>query len=358
MKKVFGILLALAMGFALCACAPADGSGELVSVEVENLRVRYLEGERVERDALDVYALYADGTRTKVTDFALLPSRALTEEDREVRIGYRDKVAVKKIAVGREPDLSTSAKRTAFDSARKGEFSREAAKFGSAELSYRLRRPDTVNGPSPLVVFLHGSGERGSDNDAQLKNCILRAFDSFLSEMYDCFVLAPQCPAAPAQWVDTPWAAGNYSTSEVAESEPLRAVWSLIEQFLENPEVDTSRVYVIGLSMGGFGAWDLLARHGEAFAAGMPICGGGDPAAAAELAEIPIYTFHGSADKTVPVGGTREMVEAVRAAGGNILYKEFAGMGHGIWDDAISFGGEGGLPAALGWLFSQRRTAE
>ncbi len=178
-------------------------------------------------------------------------------------------------------------------------------------------------------------------------------------------MLAPQCPSAgntgssesdPNKWVETPWTAGNYRQAEVPESKPLHAAAQLVAQYAAYDYIDADRVYVVGLSMGGFGTWDILARYPDLFAAGVPICGGGPSDRIDVLKDIPVYAFHGDRDGTVPYTGTQAMYEDILAAGGTqILFKTFAGAGHAVWNDAISFEGEAGLPPLGSWLFSQHK---
>ncbi len=215
-------------------------------------------------------------------------------------------------------------------------------------LQYRLYIPKAYDCGEkyPLVVFLHGAGERGSDNEAQLKQAVQVMFNDPTSPIYDSIVIAPQCPQI-SQWVLTPWVEGNYPACDVPESRELECVCAVMDEITGEYNVDRDRVYVTGLSMGGFGTWDLLSRHGARFAAGMPICGGGDPAYAKLLTRIPIRTFHGSEDDAVPVNGTRRMYAAIRRAGGeNIDYTEFDGAGHHIWD--MVYGDRDNID----WLFS------
>ena len=165
--------------------------------------------------------------------------------------------------------------------------------------------------------------------------------------MTDAIIVAPQCPAGN-QWVDTPWANGSYDTSRVKISNELRAVMEIMDEVEDEFSTDYDRYYVMGLSMGGFGTWDLLMRYPDYFAAGVPICGGADPSMAEELVDVPIWTFHGSADPTVPVSGTREMAEALEAAGSTVYtYEEIAGAGHGIWGTVAS------RKDVVEWLFEQ-----
>lgn len=218
-------------------------------------------------------------------------------------------------------------------------------------LPYRIYIPKNYDCGEryPLVLFLHGAGERGDDNEKQLNAGIKRAFEDVTSPIYDSIVIAPQCPVG-AQWVMTPWEKGNYVIDNVPESRELECVCGILDECIDYYNVDTDRVYVTGLSMGGFGTWDMLARHGSRFAAGMPICGGGDPGRAKYLKRIPIWTFHGSADGDVPVAGTRAMFSAIKREGGeDIGYTEFDGAGHNVWDSVYTD------RQVIDWLFSQSR---
>ncbi len=214
-------------------------------------------------------------------------------------------------------------------------------RMGELEIPYRFYVPaavnksDSVNAPRPLVIFLHGSGSRGNDNTAPLENVLAKAFLDPENPIFASYVLAPQCGSG-RQWVNTPWAKGNYSVDATPESPELAAVIELTKKLCRENNIDRGRIYLTGVSMGGFGVWDMLARHGELFAYAMPVCGGGDPSYARKMKDIPICTFHGSADESVPVSGTREMVEAVKAAGGKITYTELKDAPHAIWDGVFS----------------------
>ena len=216
-------------------------------------------------------------------------------------------------------------------------------------LKYRLYLPEDYDAKKvyPLLVFLHGAGERGDDNEAQLLHMMLTMLNLKNSPLREAIIFAPQCPSGQ-QWVDTPWANGNYSTSAVKESNELAGVVEIVDQLWFDYSIDEDRIYAMGLSMGGFGTWDLLMRHRDIFAAGVPICGGGDPTMADVLVDVPIYTFHGSADPTVPVDGTRAMAEALEEAGSTVFtYEEMEDMGHGIWSTVAA------RPDVLRWLFEQ-----
>lgn len=229
-------------------------------------------------------------------------------------------------------------------------FSRQVYSSGDYSLPYAIYVPKNYDcGENyPLLVFLHGAGERGSDNELQLTVAIQKMFDDVNSPVYDSIVIAPQCPI-DRQWVMTPFDSMNYSVADTPESEELEAVCGIIADTIDEYNIDTDRIYVTGISMGGYGTWDMLCRHGKRIAAGMPVCGGGDPSYAKQLKYIPIRTFHGSEDGAVPPDGTRKMFAALRMAGSKVAeYTEFDGMDHGIWDTVYS------EKANLDWLYSHK----
>ena len=220
------------------------------------------------------------------------------------------------------------------------------------EMVYRLYLPSnyTETKNYPLLVLLHGAGERGNDNEKHMCYMLRAMFNHKDSPLMDAIILVPQCPNGQ-QWVDTPWASGNYSTERVKESAELAGVLNIVDNLTLDYMIDEDRIYAMGLSMGGFGTWDLLMRHSDIFAAGVPICGGGDPTMAEQLVNVPIYTFHGSNDTTVPVAGTREMAQALENAGSTVFtYEELAGMSHGIWETVAE------KADVIKWLFEQSLT--
>ncbi len=200
-------------------------------------------------------------------------------------------------------------------------------------LPYRLILPENYdeNNTYPMLVFLHGAGERGNDNELQFFHCVQYMHDN----MPDCIIVAPQCPTGQ-QWVDTPWKKGAYSIDAVPESNELIAVVELLQSLEEEFSVDSDRIYAAGLSMGGFGTWDLMMRHNDYFAAAIAMCGGGDPSQGEALKDTPLFVFHGDMDTDVPISGSTETVEAIKAAGGTqVEYTIYKGYAHGIWKKAI-----------------------
>lgn len=216
-------------------------------------------------------------------------------------------------------------------------------------LPYQLLKPKNYD-PSkqyPLVLYLHGAGSRGTDNripTTHIKSLMLA--DSNRNE-YPCFVLVPQC-AEEYRWVETDWTLSSHNQPS-APSVPMELVIELLKEFEQNPSVDTNCLYVTGLSMGGFGTWDIIARFPDKFAAAAPICGGADLATAPKIAQMPVWCFHGDADKLVKTSRSREMVAALKKVNANIKYTEYKGVGHGSWKPAYA------EPELLRWLFSHSK---
>jgi predicted peptidase len=200
----------------------------------------------------------------------------------------------------------------------------------------------------PLVIFLHGAGERGNDNERQL----IWGAGAFIKEenlkKYPCYVIAPQCPEEK-RWVDVDWDKMKHVMPE-EPSENMALVMELINKVIDQYPINERRIYITGLSMGGFGTWDLISRWPDKFAAAVPICGGGDEAQAAKLVNLPIWVFHGSDDTTVSPDRSRHMVKAVKDAGSTkIKFTEYPGVGHGSWKPAYAD------PELMKWMFSQKK---
>jgi len=214
-----------------------------------------------------------------------------------------------------------------------------------------MHPPHGAPTPSPLVVFLHGAGERGVDNSKQLTWLPLAMASDPMRRDYPCFVLAVQCPEGE-KWVDVPWGDATPSQLPAEPSRALRAVIAALDRVVEEHAVDRSRVYLTGLSMGGYGSWDLAMRMPDRFAALVPVCGGGDPSQVERLRSLPIWVWHGDKDAAVPVARSRQMAEALRDAGIEATYTELPGVGHDSWRQAY------GRDGALSWMFGHRRRAD
>lgn len=221
----------------------------------------------------------------------------------------------------------------------------------SGVLKYRLLSPKNYKSGDetkyPLVLFLHGAGERGDDNRVQLIHGMGDFASDEIMEKYPAFVLAPQCPK-DEKWVNVDWGADSHTMPD-KPSEAMRLTLELIEQLRKQLPIDDQRLYITGLSMGGYGTWDALQRKPDLWAAAAPICGGGDPAGAKAMKDIPIWVFHGDQDTAVKVHRSREMVEALKAAGGKPKYTEYPGVGHNSWTATYQ------NPEFYAWLFSQKK---
>jgi predicted peptidase len=218
------------------------------------------------------------------------------------------------------------------------------------EFRYRLLRPE-VTEPGirhPVVLFLHGAGERGDDNEAQLKFLPEWMSGAGNRRRHPCLLIAPQCRKDHA-WAEIDWKQKRPLPLAERPTADLAAAVAALDAVLAAEPADPARVYLTGLSMGGYGTWDLACRSPERFAAVVPICGGGDAAVAARLVGMPLWCFHGSDDPLVPAALSRSMIAAIVAAGGTPIYSELPGVGHDSWSPAYR------NPAVLDWLFAQRR---
>jgi len=165
----------------------------------------------------------------------------------------------------------------------------------------------------PIVFFLHGAGERGTDLE---KNRVHGPFKEFAKgRKVPAIVVAPQCPD------------GDWWSSE----RMLAALSGLLNDVEKRYRVDRNREYLTGISMGGYGTWALGEMFPNRFAALAPICGNGDVSKVAVLKSVPIWTTHGDHDPAVPVQGTRDLVAALRAAGSTVRYDEIPGGQHDVW---------------------------
>lgn len=183
----------------------------------------------------------------------------------------------------------------------------------------------------PLVFFLHGAGSRGNDNLRHLRPWFAGWIDDAVQNEHPCFILMPQCPAGQ-QWVDTPWKEGSYSLEEVPISNAMILAKEVFDNVVAENPIDESRIYVVGLSMGGYGAWNFIMRYPDLVAAAVACCGAGDPTMACKIKELPIWAFHGDMDKIVPFEGSKDMVDAIKKEGGDnikfTVYKDFGHQAH------------------------------
>jgi predicted peptidase len=196
-------------------------------------------------------------------------------------------------------------------------------------------------------IWVTCSGERGDDNSRQLIHGGAEFVTPENRKQYPCFLIAPQCPAGK-RWVEVDWgAAAHIMPKEPSESMAL--LLELIPALQKEYKIDPKRIYVTGLSMGGFGTWDLVARKSEWFAAAVPVCGGADEGTAKSIVKVPVWVFHGDKDTAVKPERSRHIVEALKKAGGEPKYTEYKGVGHDSWTPAYKDA------EMMKWLFSQKR---
>ena len=237
------------------------------------------------------------------------------------------------------------------------------------KLPYRLFSPNNITQKVPLVVFLHGRGDRGTDNSAQTyheagfiinENGLL---SEAMQQKYPCYILVPQCSDKTeneewAKWVgntpETPFEGlgedGSYTMSETP-SDSGAATLELIEETIATLNIDPNRIYLVGLSMGGFGTWEFTARKPNLFAAAIPMAGYSDPSKIEIIKHIPFWIFHGEIDKWNPVEGSRTMYSLLTQENADVTYTEYKNTGHGdAFKKAFS------EPALIPWLFSKTKT--
>lgn len=234
----------------------------------------------------------------------------------------------------------------------------EAKEFvkGGDTLKYRMLMPKNFNPASqyPVLIFLHGAGERGDDNKAQLTHGATLFLQDSVRANFPAVVIFPQCPA------DSYWSNVKIETTNNQRTfnfqqggkptPPMKLLMALVKEMQSEPYADKNRMYLAGLSMGGMGTFELLARKPKVFAAAIPICGGGSPERVKKYAKrVNMWVFHGADDPVVPVSNSDRMVSALKSAGANIKYTIYPGVGHESWNNAFA------EPQLLPWLFASKK---
>ncbi|HYH09454.1 MAG TPA: prolyl oligopeptidase family serine peptidase [Thermoanaerobaculia bacterium] len=198
-------------------------------------------------------------------------------------------------------------------------------------MPYRLLVPENYDRKRsyPLVLWLHGGAGRGTDNVKQIRGGNELGATVWTRAKTPAFVVAPQSPEG------TTW------------TPHLPRVMALLQELTRTYNIDRERIYAAGQSMGGYAVWELVARYPASFAAAVPLCGGGDVRNAPKLVSTPLWAFHGAHDRAVPVERSREMIAAIRRAGGKPRYTEYSDVDHVVWTRAFR------EPELLPWVFSQ-----
>jgi len=223
-------------------------------------------------------------------------------------------------------------------------------------LPYRILFPENYDRTKkyPLILFLHGAGERGNDNEKQLTHGAKLFLTEETRKNFPAIVIFPQC-AAESYWssvvidrTTSPYSFDfDYSRPE---TDPLKNAIALVKKISAEEGVDKNRVYITGLSMGGMGTFEAVYRYPKLFAAATPICGGGDSNHYDKrVRKVPFSIYHGDADVVVGVKESRHMVEKLTSLKVNVRYKEYPGVNHNSWDNAFA------EPDYLGWMFSKKK---
>jgi len=227
---------------------------------------------------------------------------------------------------------------------------------GPDTLPYRLLLPQNFEASKkyPLILFLHGAGERGRDNEAQL----MHGGNLFLSDSvrrnFPAIVVFPQC-AANSYWSNVQRRTDSTGQTiftfqeDGAPTRDMAMVENLLEELQRQYKIKGDQIYVMGLSMGGMGTFEIVRRHPDLFAAAIPICGGAHPATASQLKRAKWWVFHGGKDNVVPPHFSEDMIAALKAQGAQAKFTVYPEAGHNSWDSAFA------EPDLLPWLFAQHK---
>ena len=223
---------------------------------------------------------------------------------------------------------------------------------GDFKMPYQIYRP-AAKGKLPLVVYLHGSGGQGDDNEKQLAFGNIFGTRVWLlpdnQKQFPSYVLAPQTDRG---WARYDMSAGSQGPAKLLPGmgDGNLMVLEIIKDLLREFNIDERRIYVTGQSMGGLGVWNIVSNRPRFFAAAVPVCGARGVDDGSKSPQTPLWAFHGSADQVVPVTNTRDRIDARRRAGGHPLYTEYAGVDHNVWEWAYT------EPELVKWVFAQKRT--
>lgn len=198
-------------------------------------------------------------------------------------------------------------------------FETKTIEYQGQAVKYQVSLPAGYDGSAavPLILFLHGSGEQGTDGEKQARVGLGPAVRLNPQGWAPYLIVYPQKPPGGNNWMAHE-----------------RLILDVLEKTRKDYKVDEKRLYVTGLSMGGYATWMLTCKHPTLFAAAAPICGGGNPADAPKIKALPLWNFHGDQDKAVPISRSNAMVDALKAAGGSPKYTVYPGVGHNSWDKA------------------------
>ncbi len=223
-------------------------------------------------------------------------------------------------------------------------------------LPYRILYPENYDKTKqyPLVLFLHGGGERGNDNEKQLVNGVKAFLEPEARSKFPCIVIAPQCPE-DSYWASVKFERTKYPLEldfnyEYEITKGLRLAIELTKSTMKSEAVDAEKVYITGLSMGGMGSLEAVYRYPKMFAAIAAVCGGADlNAYSKKQAKIPFWLFHGEVDGVIAVDNSRNLYAKLKAFGADVQYTEYPGVNHNSWEKAYI------EPSLLPWMFSKSK---
>jgi predicted peptidase len=222
----------------------------------------------------------------------------------------------------------------------------------SRNLNYRFFKPETVPDKKyPLLLYLHPSGQNGSDNKKQISNLVFDWARNDSQSRFPCYIIAPQCPEG-REWVDKgPMKAPfrHYNQDNYPETDEMKMIIEVINQLLSTCPIDSGRIYAVGFSMGATGCWDILTRYPELFTASIILSGVSDTSKAYKLLNTPIWAFSGENDSLAPANLNKTMVESIILNGGNAKFTLLKGEGHDIGYIPFTY------PGVKEWLFSQSK---
>jgi predicted peptidase len=235
-------------------------------------------------------------------------------------------------------------------------FQKKEFAYESNVLPYRILFPEGYDNTKkyPLILLLHGAGERGKDNEKQLVHGAKLFLTDANRKDFSAIVIVPQCPVESA-WInlkfDTTKRPYDFWYDYSANPNwPLIAANELVKKIAAEEGVDKKRIYITGLSMGGMGTFESVFRYPDMYAAAMPICGGGDSVLYdSRIKPIKFWVFHGDADPVVNVKYSRKMVNKLQLINASVKYTEYPGVYHNSWDNAFA------ELDFLKWMFGQKR---
>jgi len=217
----------------------------------------------------------------------------------------------------------------------------------SVRLKYRYFEPGSKS-DCPLLVILHGAGERGSDNIKQLDYSTVM-FIKEIRKKYSPLILLPQCPSDNVWTINPQRPFNNFNLDSIPVSTTLEIVRDIILLLMKKYSVDPNRIYIIGYSMGGTGTWEMILRNPDLFAAAVPICAASDPSKASLVKDIHIWAFSAENDQIYNYHETEEMVKKLKENNSDINFTLYGNQDHYIWDLIFND------PDVSDWLFSKEK---